>query len=53
MMKSIIADKQIAAGNQQQIAWITELKENFVKTLQQQFEHYLTASDQSMPEADR
>ncbi|QLK87652.1 hypothetical protein E3U36_04980 [Arsenophonus endosymbiont of Aphis craccivora] len=53
MMKSIIADKQIAASNQQQIAFITELKENFVKTLQQQFEHYLTASNQSLPEADR
>ncbi|WP_119712074.1 hypothetical protein [Arsenophonus endosymbiont of Aleurodicus floccissimus] len=53
MMKSIIADKQIAASNQQQIACITELKENFVKTLQQQFERYLTASDQSLLEADR
>ncbi|WP_032114436.1 hypothetical protein WH390_10280 [Candidatus Arsenophonus nilaparvatae] len=53
MMKSIIADKQIAASNQQQIACITELKENFVKTLQQRFEHYLTASNQSLPEADR
>lgn len=53
MMKSIIADKQIAASNQQQIACITELKDNFVKTLQQQFEHYLTASNQSLPETDR
>lgn len=53
MMKSIIADKQIAASNQQQIACITELKENFVKTLQQQFDHYLTVSNQSLPEADR
>lgn len=53
MMKSIIADQQIAVSKQQQIDCITELKENLVKTLQQQFEHYLTASDQSLPEADR
>ncbi|WGO83867.1 hypothetical protein [Arsenophonus apicola] len=53
MMKNIIADKQIAASNQQQIECITELKENLAKTLQQQFEHYLTASEQSLPKSDR
>lgn len=51
MMKSILADQQIAACNQQQIDCITELQENLVKTLQQQFEHYLTASEQSVSES--
>ncbi|HGJ5881119.1 MAG TPA: hypothetical protein ACHBZ9_19290, partial [Arsenophonus nasoniae] len=53
MMKNIIADQQIAASNQQQIDCITELQENLAKTLQQQFEDYLTASEQSLPKTDR
>jgi hypothetical protein len=53
MMKNIIADKQITASNQQQIDCITELKENLAKTLQQQFEHYLTLSEQNLPKSDR